>query len=142
MFPIGIELGVIAPSNAGEIEAKEEITRQSSSREFIDDLTPIYYNFIYFDKKGNIVKSSLEGNALSQEIERYRDENVTYTTGVYVFYEDGSCCLFTWRYGARFVNQALRNIMPNLEFLIMLITGILLLLFFFIFCPYNGSKAC
>lgn len=139
-FLLSMEVGVLAPANAGEIEARNEITRQKEARIFTGDLDPVFFNYIYFDKKGNIKASSLEGNALSREVSRYQSDNVTYSTGVYVFYEDGSRCLFTWRYVVRFTNPILQNTLPNAELMMILIVAIASVLFFLLLVRGMGRK--
>ena len=135
-----MEAGVIAPANAGEIEARAEIDRQSKAGMFTNDLKPALYDYIYFDKEGNVGASSLTGSALSQAISRYRAENVSYGTGVYVFYRDGSRCLFTWRYVASFTNPALQNSLPNAERLMLLFAIVASILFFLLFVRGMGRK--
>jgi len=133
MFPLFIEVGAITPANAGETEARNEINRQREFGMFTGDLKPFLYNYVYFDEKGNVKASSLEGDTLSQEVSRYNDDNVTYSTGAYVFYEDGSRCLFTWRYVVNFTNPALQNILPDPELMMILIAGAASVLFFLLF---------
>lgn len=135
-----MEAGVIAPANAGEREARVEIDRQSESGMFTNDLEPTLYDYIYFDKEGNVRASSLEGSTLSQEVSRYTAENVTYGTGVYVFYEDGSRCLFTWRYVASFTNPTLQNVLPNAELIMLFLAVMASVLFFLLFVRSMGRK--
>lgn len=135
-----MELGITAPANAGEIEARQEIVRQSESGVFTRDLTPQFYDYIYFDPSGNIAASSLDGPALSTEISRYALDNISYGTGIYVFYEDGSRCLFTWRYVVSFTNPALQSLVPNVELLMLIIAGFASILFFLMFVRGMGRK--
>lgn len=135
-----LETGVIAPANAGEKEARAEMNRQSKFGVFTGDLEPAFYDYIYFDEAGNVLASSLEGNTLLKESSRYKADNITYGNGNYVFYEDGSRCLFTWRYVAAYTNPTLRNILPNAELIMMLFAGIASVLFFLLFARGMGRK--
>lgn len=135
-----MEAGVIAPANAGETEAKVEIARQSELGMFSNDLEPTLYDYIYFDKEGKVRASSLEESALSRKISRYTPDNVTYGTGVYVFYEDGSRCLFIWRYEASFTNPTLQNMLPGAERMMLLLAGAASVLYFLLFVRGMGRK--
>jgi len=135
-----MEAGVIAPANAGEKEARAEITRQSEFGMFTNDLEPTFYEYIYFDKKGIVKASSLEGSALSREISGYTADNVTYGTGEYVFYEDGSRCLFTWSYEAGYTSPTLRNILPNAERLMLYFAGAASVIYFLLFVRVMGRN--
>lgn len=135
-----MEAGIVAPANAGETEARTEIARQRELDAFSGDLTPSFYDYIYFDGNGAIKASSLEGDALTKEASLYEADNVTYGTGVYVYYEDGSRCLFTWRYVASYTNRTLRKILPGAEPLTLLIAGAASILFFLLFVRRMGRK--
>ncbi|MDR2932345.1 MAG: HAMP domain-containing histidine kinase [Oscillospiraceae bacterium] len=137
---IGMEIGVVAPANAGEAEARSEIARQAGFDTFTDDLKPVLYEYIYFDKNGNVKASSLDGNALSQEASRYAADNVSYSTGAYLFYEDGSRCLFTWRYAVSFTNTPLQNILPGAELIMFILAVAAVVLFFLLFVRGMGRK--
>ena len=135
-----MEAGVIAPANAGEIEARAEMTRQSELGTFTNDLQPVFYDYIYFDEDGNVRASSLEGITLSREVSRYTPDNMTHDAGVYVFYEDGSRCLFIWRYEASYTNPTLRRILPNAELLMLVFAGVASVMFFLLFVRSMGRK--
>ena len=132
--------GIIAPANAGEKEAGAEITRQSEFGIFTNDLEPAFYEYIYFDKEGNVKSSSLEGSALLREVSRYKADNVTYGTGMYVFYEDGSRCLFIWNYAANYTNRELRNILPYAELLMLYFAGAFMVIYFLLFVRGMGRN--
>ena len=132
--------GIIAPANAGEKEAGAEITRQSEFGIFTNDLEPAFYEYIYFDKEGNVKSSSLEGSALLREVSRYKADNITYGTGMYVFYEDGSRCLFIWNYAANYTNRELRNILPYAELLMLYFAGAFMVIYFLLFVRGMGRN--
>ena len=132
--------GIVVPANSGEKEAQAEIIRQSESAAFTHDLAPSFYDYIFFDENGNVAASSLEGGALSRALERYKQENVSYGTGTYVFYGDGSRCLFIWRYEAGYKSSSLRKNLPNAEQMTLVVTVCASILFFLLFVRGMSRK--
>lgn len=140
VFRLSIETGVIAPANAGENEARSEIRRLGEEGSFTHDLDPTLYDYVYFDSKGTVQESSLEGDALAQTVERYSMDNTTFATGAYLFFEDGSSCLFTWSYEASFTNPVLRGLFPQVDIALVILAGIALIVFFLLLTRNRGRK--
>lgn len=138
MLLICMQAGIIVPANTGEREARAEIVRQSESAAFTGDLSPDFYDYIYFDAAGNVLESSLTGDALSRELSRYPAANVSYGTAVYVFYEDGSRCLFSWQYVASYTSPTLRRLLPNAESLMLIVAAAASIIFFLLFVRGMG----
>ncbi|MGM0214876.1 sensor histidine kinase [Enterococcus sp. AZ109] len=128
-FQLLIQFNLITPANAGETAARAEIDRLRQAGSFTGELNSQLYEYVYFDQEGQVQESSLTGNALKQAIERHPAEDVTYATGAYVSFPDGSRCLFTWRYTAYFTNEILQRLLPSAEVTYLSSVGLVLLLF-------------
>lgn len=137
---LGMQIGFIMPANTGEKEVRAEIARQREIGKFTNDLNSSFYQYVYFDKDGNIESSSLKGNALQKEVNKYKNDDVTYATGTYLFFEDGSRCLFTWRYVASYANSVLQQILPDAETTIFCLVIILSIIFFILVAHNRGKK--
>ncbi|MEO1770217.1 sensor histidine kinase [Candidatus Enterococcus ferrettii] len=140
LFQLMIQSSMIAPANAGETAARGEIERLKQMNKFPDDLQPSYYDFVYFDQKNQVVASSLSGDKLKQEIDKYTPDNDTYSTGAYVQFDDGSRCLLSWKYTAQFTNETLRRILPSAELIFIIGTGLALVLFFLLYTRRVSQK--
>lgn len=139
-FQLLIQSSMIAPANAGETAARAEIDRLKQTNQFPDNLQPQYYNYVYFDKNNQVIASSLNGEKLKEEIEEYAANNVTYSTGAYVQFDDGSRCLFTWKYTAQFTNDTLRRLLPSAELIFIVGIGFVLILFFLVYTRKISQK--
>ncbi|MGG5330674.1 sensor histidine kinase [Enterococcus sp. AZ163] len=140
LFQLMIQSSMIAPANAGETAARGEIERLKQLNKFPDDLQPSYYDFVYFDQKNQVIASSLSGDKLKQEIDKYTPDNDTYSTGAYVQFDDGSRCLLSWTYTAQFTNETLRRILPSAELIFIIGTGLALVLFFLLYTRRVSQK--
>ncbi|EOH97926.1 sensor histidine kinase [Enterococcus pallens] len=139
-FQLLIQSGFIAPANAGETAARSEIERLKQMNKFPDDLQPSYYDFIYFDQHNQVISSSLSGDKLTKEIDKYASDSLTYSTGAYIQFDDGSRCLLTWKYNAQFTNETLHRLLPSAELIFMIGTGLMLILFFLIYTRRISQK--
>lgn len=140
MLVLGMQVGILLPANAGEIAAAAEIARQSKLERFSGDLSPSLYNYIYFDKAGNIAASSLSQDAAEREAARYSAVNVSYNAGAYVAYADGSYCLFTWRYEVRFTNPTLQRLLPGVETVMLVVACVAAAVFVLLFVRGMGRR--
>lgn len=139
-FQLLIQSSMIAPANAGETAARAEIDRLKQTNQFPDNLQPQYYDYVYFDKNNQVIASSLSGEKLKEEIDKYAADNVTYSTGAYVQFDDGSRCLFTWKYTAQFTNDTLRRLLPSAELIFIVGIGFVLILFFLVYTRKISQK--
>lgn len=139
-FQLMIQSNLIAPANAGERAAHAEIEQLKQTKRFPDKLQPTYYDYVYFDKNNQVIASSLRGESLKQEIDKYAADNVTYSTGAYVQFDDGSRCLFTWSYTAQFTNDTLRRLLPSAELIFLIGIGLVLILFFLLYTRKISQK--
>lgn len=139
-FQLLIQSSIIAPANAGETAARAEINRLKQTNQIPDNLQPQYYDYVYFDKNNQVIASSLSGEKLKEEIDKYAADNVTYSTGAYVQFDDGSRCLFTWKYTAQFTNDTLRRLLPSAELIFIVGIGFVLILFFLVYTRKISQK--
>lgn len=140
LFQFSLHVGIVAPANAGEAEAQAEISRQEQAGSFSHDLNPQFYEYIYFDASGKVETSSLTGKALAEELAKYEDRTAYYTTGAYLFFADGSSCLFSWTYTASFTNPLMQSILPSAEVVLFIFALIALLVFFLLFAQSMSKQ--
>ena len=140
IFQLLLQHNIIMPANVGETAARAEIDRLRQAGRFTGELDPQFYDYVYFDPDGQVQDTSLTGNDLQQTIEKFTDEDVTYTTGAYVSFADGSRCLFTWRYTAHFTNKTLQQLLPSAELVYMVGTVLVLLVFLFFYIRLVSKK--
>lgn len=132
LFFFLLQTKVISPANAGEIAANNEIAKQEKADHFSEDFAPDYFDYIYFDKAGEVVSSSLQGNDLKKIVINYSDTDAKYVNGKYITFSDGSRSLYVWQYKSQFTNPWLRKHFPSIELLAVAIVVLTLLLFFLI----------
>ena len=109
-----IEKGHILPANAGERAAKAVMQEMIENAAIPNFTGNELYDYIQFDEQGNVLTSSLSGNALEEELAKYADIDASFSTAEYIFLEDGSYWLFSWKYTALFSNSKLRHFFPRL----------------------------
>ncbi|MBO0453028.1 sensor histidine kinase [Candidatus Enterococcus murrayae] len=132
-FQVLISTEKIAPANAGETEARKEITRLKGSQTFPADLSPEFYQYVYFSKNGAVKSSSLSKKSLKKITKQYKDKEEPYSTAAYLTFSDGTYALFLWQYKAQFTNPRLRRLFPNFEVLFIIGISFALVLFFILF---------
>lgn len=133
LFQVMMQTGLVAPSNAGETEARSEIMRQKESPALMQDLKAVYYDYIYFDSNESVKGSNLTDDEIQKAIERYPDQNASYTTGEYISYPDGSTCLFFWQYAVKFTDPGLQKLLPGVEPSLLVLFGVCLIVLFLLF---------
>lgn len=133
LFQVLISTEKIAPANAGEIHAREEMKRIEENQVFPAKLSPSFYQYVYFTKEGKVHAASLAGEPLEKTLAQYKDKTDSYSTGAYVTLADGSYALFSWNYKAQFTNPTLRKLFPNFESFFLIAIVLALLLFFLLF---------
>lgn len=130
IFLAAIRFGVAFPANAAETAARAEIERINKTGSFDYDLAEPLYDYVYFDKDGEVIASSLEASDLGKEIERYSDRTLSYVDAEYVTLDDGSSCLFTWSYAVIFTDSVLRTILPDATIVFIILTLVALMAFY------------
>lgn len=133
LFQLLISTEKIAPANAGETEARNEMAQLKERPSFPDKLKPNFYDYIYFAKNGDVKNTSLSEESLEDAVKRYKNKNESYSTGAFLSFSDGSYALFLWQYKAQFTNARLRAIFPNFEVLFIIGTAFVLILFFVLY---------
>lgn len=140
MFQLLIQASIISPANTGEKEARLMIEQLSQSDQFSNKVHSTFYDYVYFDREGNVKDSSLSGKALKEVIAAYPSENKTYSTGAYVLFSDGGRCLFSWSYKAQFTNRTLQKIFPSADLVLFAGTLVVLVTFFLIYIRSISKK--
>ena len=129
LFSAAITTGFVAPSNAGEVQAREVMGDLRLQGHFSPPPKGLY-DYVYFTPGGSVAQSSLSGEALARQLGRYGERDTEYYTATYLTFADGSSCLFSWDYHASFTNPTLQRWFPQVEVLLVVAILISLLVFF------------
>lgn len=124
--------GAAVQANRGEEEVHKEIDRQRDSGEFLYDIKPEFFDYIYLDKMGEVRQSSLPETRWEKTINKYKDTNKTYYTGAWLVFPDNSKCLFMWKNRAVFADPVLRKMLPSVDTCVFTLMALSLILFFVI----------
>ena len=135
-----IEKGHILPANAGERAAKAVMQEMIENAAIPNFTGNELYDYIQFDEQGNVLTSSLSGNALEEELAKYADIDDSSFTAEYIFLEDGSYWLFSWKYTALFSNSKLRLIFPSTAFVFLTTLFLSLGVFFLAYVSHISRK--
>ena len=130
VFMLTMALGFIFPANAGELEARAEIERIQEQGVFDTQINPYLYDYIYFDKEGAVIASSLSEEALSSVLERLSDRSAIYAEARYISLADETSALFIWTYRVAFANPVLQALFPDATVILVVLVLAVLVLFF------------
>ncbi|MGL6198821.1 MAG: sensor histidine kinase [Lachnospiraceae bacterium] len=132
--------GHVLRANAGETAAKAAM-QELNENEIVANLTGTEpYEYIQFDEHGNVLASSLSGNAIEEMLAKYADMDASYTNAEYIFLEDGSYWLFSWKYTAMFANPKLRLLFPPAEIMFFIALFLSLGIFFLAYVSHISRR--
>lgn len=104
LFSLCIRGGIILPADTSSNEAKTAMLKMQEIDRFEIGTSNIHYDYILFDSDGSVLKSSMNKNKTVELIGKYPVSENDYVSADYVYFSDGSYCLFVWNYYAHIVS--------------------------------------
>lgn len=137
---LSINIGLVSSANMGESEARQVSGLMQENNAFLPDLDVNYCKYIYVDSNGKVVKYSSNVKNAETLLAKFPDNNKQYQNASFVFFADGSYCLFTWNYTATFTNTFLNKILPSAEITFGVLAIISLTIFFLLYVKKMSKK--